>query len=97
MSYELGLVDCTEFVCENVKIGLLAYDFDRNVLWVKGKMKHDKSWTSPQRKKSIVRSLEEFNKCCFFDELVNLYPWTLDLVLESVPVKELEDKVQVTL
>jgi len=83
MSFELNVDDCTELLIENIKIGLLAYDFEKNVIWVIGKIKHDKSWTSTQRKKSIIHSLDEFNKCSFMDEVISKYPFALDIVLET--------------
>ncbi len=84
MGYETELhKDCEKHLREVIDAGLVSYDFDKNVIWVHGKMKFDKSWTTKKRIKSIERSLDEFSKCSFIPQVYAKYDFIIDLILEA--------------
>jgi hypothetical protein len=84
MSFDTGIhPDCKAELEELIEIGLIAYDFSRNVIWVRGKIKHDKSWTTKMRMKSIKSNLSEFSKCSFMAIVFEQYPFLADLAIEA--------------
>ncbi len=84
MSFELGFSpDCITQLQEVIDVGLVSYDFNKNVIWVHGKMKFDKSWRAKMRLKSIQRSIDEFSKCSFMSDVYSRYPFLIELALES--------------
>ncbi len=91
MSFETGIKpNCKTNLQHLIEADLVLYDFDKNVIWVRGKIKHDKSWSSKQRMKSIERSISEFSKCSFMQQsFYQQYPFLIDLAIE-VEKKEKE-------
>jgi len=84
MSFETGIVpDCRVNLEEIIQAGLVSYDYERNVVWVRGKIKHDRSWTAPMRVKSIRRSLAEFSSCSFMQNVFEKYPFLKELAIEE--------------
>ncbi len=85
MAFETGVDQhgCEKSLREVISVGLVSYDYEKNVIWVHGKIKHDKSWTTKQRVKSIQRSLGEFSKCSFMQSFFSLYPFLIDLAIEE--------------
>jgi len=84
MAFDTGIhPDCKAELRELIEIGLIAYDFARNVIWVRGKIKHDKSWTTKMRMKSIKSNLSEFSKCSFMTIVFEQYPFLADLAIEA--------------
>lgn len=83
MSFETGIVpDLKASLEELIRMDLVSYDYEKNVVWVRGKIKHDKSWTTKMRMKSIKRSLAEFSKCSFMQIVIQQYPFLTDLAIE---------------
>ena len=84
MSFETGIVpDCKANLEELIHAGLISNDCDKNVIWIHGKIKHDQSWTTPMRIKSIRRSLAEFSSCSFIQSIFEKYPFLKDLAIEE--------------
>ncbi len=84
MSFETGIApDCKANLEEIIQVGLVLYDYERNTIWVRGKIKHDKAWKAPMRMKSIKRSLAEFSKCSFIQSVFHQYPSLTDLAIEA--------------
>ena len=91
MAFETRIIsDCKANLEEIIREGLVSYDFEKNVVWVHGKIKHDQSWTTPMRIKSIRRNLIEFASCSFIQSVFEKYPFLKDLAIEEeIKQKEL--------
>ncbi len=85
IAFEVGLQPdrCRENLQNLIDAKLLAYDFNKNVIWVRGKIRHDKSWTTKQRTKSVERSVTEFSKCSFMQTFYEQYPFLIDIGIEA--------------
>jgi hypothetical protein len=52
----------------------IVYDFEKSVVWIKGKLKHHKSSFSSERQlQNILETLLEFQSCCFDSEFKLTY------------------------
>jgi hypothetical protein len=77
---ETRLPEVRSLLTELSKEGLIAYDFKKNAVWVRGKLKHHKStFDSWCIAKSIWNDLEEFRSCSFLEALTTKYPELLEL------------------
>lgn len=83
MSNETGIEACEATLQEVIDVGLVKYDFEKNVVWVRGKIKHDKSWTTKMRTKSIKSNLDEFVHCSFMRYVFEQYSFLKDLAIEA--------------
>ena len=64
------------------QIMLISYDFKKNVVWVRGKIKHHKNtWKTYESAKSVSNDLAEFHDCCFSLDIPIKYPETLDMAI----------------
>ena len=64
------------------QIKLISYDFQKNVVWVRGKIKHHKNtWGTYESAKSVSNDLAEFHDCCFSLDIPIKYPETLDMAI----------------
>lgn len=73
----------------------ISYDFSRNVVWVKGKLKHHKSsWKTWRVLKSVLDTVLEFQDCCFMSEFYQKYPTAKQIpeMIDSEILKETKKK-----
>ena len=71
------------------KISLISYDFKKNSIWIKGKIKHHKNTFSTYEScKSISLDLDEFKNCCFYQSIFEKYPELIDLALTLETLKQ---------
>lgn len=80
MEFDTRLKSVKNLLTELCQTGLIAYDFKKNSVWVRGKLKHHKNtFHSYGTTKSILNDLEEFRHCSFLEALTARYPELLDL------------------
>lgn len=85
MSFESNITpiqSCKECLENLIAIGLVSYDFDKGVIWVKGKIKHDKTWNAKSRQKSVKRHLGEFSNCSFMQNFYEKYQFLIDMGIQ---------------
>ena len=80
IGFETRLPNVKNLLTELCQAGLIAYDFKKSAVWVRGKLKHHKNtFHSYGTTKSILNDLEEFRGCSFLESLTAMYPELLDL------------------
>jgi hypothetical protein len=90
IEFECGISKVEELMNSLCEKGLIAYDFKRNCIWVRGKIIHSKAKLSHyMTAKSISNDLEEAKGCSWYSLFFDKYPQLMDAAVTLEAMKSL--------
>ena len=88
IAFESNVPKIEELMNSLCEKGLIAYDFKRNQLWVRGKINNSGvNYKSYIAVKSIINDLEEAKGCSWYMVFFDKYPQLADIAIELEAMK----------